>query len=51
MHSPTKSINGIISTIPGIHNVQNVFLAVCAMATELGIKPEIYKMALEGFQE
>ena len=28
---------------------QNV-LAVCAMATELGIKPEIFKMALEGFQ-
>ena len=49
VHSPTKSINGIISNIPGIHNVQNV-LAVCAMATELGIKPEIYKMALEGFQ-
>ena len=49
VHSPTKSINGIISNIPGIHNVQNV-LAVCAMATELGIKPEIFKMALEGFQ-
>ncbi|MBF96850.1 MAG: UDP-N-acetylmuramate--L-alanine ligase [Alphaproteobacteria bacterium MarineAlpha9_Bin4] len=49
VHSPTKSVNGLISNIPGIHNVQNV-LAVCAMAIEMGIKIEIIKTALEGFE-
>ena len=49
VYSPTKSITGLISNIPGIHNVQNV-LAVCAMAIEMGIKTELVKKALENFQ-
>ena len=49
VYSPTKSINGLISNIPGIHNVQNV-LAVCAMAIEMGIKTEVVKKALESFE-
>ena len=49
VHAPTKSINGMISIIPGIHNVQNV-LAVCAMAFELGISAEFIKDALEKFE-
>ena len=49
VHSPTKTINGIISNIPGIHNVQNV-LATCAMAIEMGIKSEFIKIALEKFE-
>ena len=48
-HTPTKSINGIISNIPGIHNVQNV-LAASAMAIEMGIKSEFIKTALENFK-
>ena len=49
VYSPTKSINGITSNIPGIHNVQNV-LAACAMAVELGIKPMVFKKALDSFE-
>ena len=49
VYSPTKSINGITSNIPGIHNVQNV-LAACAMAVELGIKPIVFKKALDSFE-
>mgnify|MGYP001302013044 CR=1 FL=1 len=49
VHTPTKSINGIISNIPGIHNVQNV-LAASAMAIEMGISSEFIKTALEKFQ-
>ena len=49
VHAPTKSINGIISNIPGIHNVQNV-LAASAMAIEMGISSEFIKTALEKFQ-
>ena len=49
VYSPTKSINGITSNIPGIHNVQNV-LAACAMAIELGIKPMVFKKALDSFE-
>ena len=48
-HTPTKSIDGITSNIPGIHNVQNV-LAACAMAIEMGIKPDVFKKALENFE-
>ena len=48
-HTPAKNINGIISNIPGIHNVQNV-LAASAMAIEMGIKSEFIKTALERFQ-
>ncbi len=49
VYSPTKNIDGLISNIPGIHNVQNV-LAVCAMAIEMGIKTEVVKKALENFE-
>ena len=49
VHSPTKSIDGIVSNIPGIHNVQNV-LAVCAMSIEMGISIQTVKKALEDFQ-
>ena len=47
--SPKKNINGIISNIPGIHNVQNV-LAASAMAIEMGIESEFIKTALEKFE-
>ena len=49
VHSPAKSIDGIISNIPGIHNVQNV-LATCAMSIEMGIDSKNIKMALEKFE-
>ena len=49
IHSPTKTVNGIISNIPGIHNVQNV-LAACAMAIEMRIEIDFIKAALEKFE-
>ncbi|MEC8100032.1 MAG: UDP-N-acetylmuramate--L-alanine ligase [Pseudomonadota bacterium] len=49
VYSPTKSIDGITSNIPGIHNVQNV-LAACAMAKEMGVRSDTIKAALETFQ-
>ena len=49
VHSPTKIINGIISNIPGVHNVQNV-LAACAMAIEIDVSSEFIKKALEKFE-
>ena len=48
-HTPKKTINGIVSNMPGMHNVQNV-LAACAMAIEIGISPEYIKIALEKFE-
>ena len=48
-HSPKKIINGILSNMPGVHNVQNI-LAACAMAIEIGIEPEYIKNALEKFE-
>ena len=47
--SSAKIINNMVSNIPGIHNVQNV-LAVCAMASELGVPLNIIKSALDGFE-
>ena len=47
--SPAKIINNMVSNIPGIHNVQNV-LAVCAMASELGVPLNIIKLALDEFE-
>ena len=50
VYSPTKSINGITSNIPGIHNVQNV-LAACAMACRTRNKARwYYKKALDSFE-
>ena len=47
--SSAKTLNNMVSNIPGIHNIQNV-LAVCAMASELGMPLNIIKPGLEDFE-
>lgn len=47
--APMNIIEGLYSTIPGRHNVQNV-LAACAISLELGISSDNMKKALKEFQ-
>lgn len=44
-----KKLGKLLVPLPGDHNVQNA-LAVCALATDIGIKFSVVKRALRGFQ-
>ncbi len=49
IENPTKVIEGLCSTIPGVHNVQNA-LAACTTALELGVEVKDIKLALNDFE-